>query len=98
VILVGLFIAGLGIAMQWPLGMARVARASDHQNDRAASFAAVAAGVAGGIAPFTLGALSDRVGIEMAFLVAPATLILALVLVTVSPVAVSDDLELSARI
>jgi len=92
VIVIGLFIAGLGIAMQWPLGMSRAARASDNQSDRAASYAAVAAGIAGGTAPFILGALSDRMGIELAFLVAPAALVIAFAIVTVSPV-VSADLE-----
>ena len=86
VILAGLFITGLGVGLHWPLGMARAARASDHQSDRAASGAAVAAGLASGLAPFILGALADQAGIHRGFLVVPVFLLSAMAIVMLRPI------------
>lgn len=86
VILVGLFITGLGISVHWPLGVARAVRASDGLTDRATAAASVAGSIAIAIAPFALGFLSDAVGFHLAFLLVPAFLALSLALIVLRPV------------
>jgi len=82
-----LFLVGLGISVNWPLGVARVVAASGGQANRGASLASVAGGIAGGTFPFLVGALADRVGIQAAFLTMPAVLVVALVILRAVPVA-----------
>lgn len=71
---VGMLIAGLGVSLHFPLGMSRMLSFADGQGDRATGLAAVGAGVSIGLAPFALGWLADRVGIEGAFIVVPVLL------------------------
>lgn len=85
-VLLGLLLTGVGIGVQWPLGVARVVRHSGGLTNRAAAHAAVAAAIAGGIAPFALGVLSDAAGIHLAFLIVPVFLLLALGILVVRPV------------
>jgi MFS family permease len=72
--MVGLAITGLGIAVQFPLGMARALAASCNRTDQAAGRASWAAAAAVGLAPFTLGAVADQVGTHTAFLLVPLLL------------------------
>jgi fucose permease len=72
--LAGLLVVGFGIALQFPLGTVRAVAASAGRPDRAAGRLSIAAGLASGVAPFVLGALSDSVGTHTAFLLVPALL------------------------
>ena len=88
--LVGLFIAGLGISLQFPLGIALAIATSEGLPDRATARSGIAAGLAIGGGPFVLGALADLVGVHSAFLLVPVLLALAALFVrlarTVTPV------------
>ena len=86
VVLLGLFLTGIGIGVHWPLGVARVVRASGGMTDRASAAASIAGSIAIAIAPFALGVLSDTVGFHVAFLLVPAFLVGALVILVVRPV------------
>ncbi|MGN6332744.1 MAG: MFS transporter [Motilibacteraceae bacterium] len=72
--LAGLVVTGLGIAMQFPLGIARAIAASGGRPDAATSRASLGAGLAIGLGPFVLGALADHLGTHRAFLLVPALL------------------------
>jgi len=80
---VGLFVVGLGIAGQYPLGAAMVMALSGGQPDRAIAVMSIGVGVASGLGPFVLGALADGLGVRTAFLVVPALCIAAAVSITV---------------
>jgi predicted MFS family arabinose efflux permease len=82
----GMLVTGIGIGVHWPLGVARAVRASGGLTDHASAAASVAASAAIAIAPFALGALSDVIGFHEAFLLVPAFLVVALVLMIVRPV------------
>lgn len=78
----GLFVVGLGIAGQYPLGAAMVITLSGGQPDRAVAVLSIGVGLASGIGPFVLGALADQVGVQSAFLVIPVLCVAAGVLIT----------------
>jgi fucose permease len=84
----GLFVVGLGIAMQFPLNMSRAIAASGGRPDMAAARAGLGGGLAMAAAPFALGLLADAVGLSAAFLLVPV-LLLAAGAVTVADSAVS---------
>ena len=84
--LAGFAVAGTGMGLQWPLGIARALRASGGRTDRASGMASVAAGIASGAAPFVLASLADHVGVHTAFLVVPVLAVVALTLVLLRPV------------
>lgn len=86
VILIGLFIVGLGISVQFPLGMARVMRASMGQADKAAGIASSGVGVAGITIPFILAVLADSIGVHAAFLIVPLLIAIAVLLLRLRPV------------
>ena len=67
---VGLLVVGLGIAGQYPLGAAMVMALSGGQPDRAIAVMSIGVGFASG-RPFVLGALADKLGVQLAFLVVP---------------------------
>lgn len=75
----GLFVAGLGISLNFPLGITRMVAFSDGRPDVATAVASLGAGVAIGLAPFGLGALADTVGSHTAMLVVPAFTLIAIV-------------------
>jgi len=85
VIILGLFFSGVGIAVGWPLGVARASRTSGGRTDIAAGRAAAAGAVAGGISPFVLGALADQFNVHLAFLIVPVVLVVAFVILKISP-------------
>jgi len=74
---VGLFTAGLGISLHFPLAITRIIGFSEGHADLATSYAALGTGFAIGVAPFGLGALADHVGSHTAMLVVPAFIALA---------------------
>ena len=86
VIVIGLFIVGLGISVQFPLGMARTMRASAGQPDKAAGYASAGVGIAGASVPFGLAVLADTIGVHGAFLIVPVLIAAAIVLLRIHPV------------
>lgn len=89
VVLLALFVTGLGVGLHWPLGVTRAIRVSAGRSDRASGLASVAASLASGLAPFALGALADAVGVHVAFLVVPGLLVAALAVLLTHPVTTS---------
>ena len=73
----GLFVVGLGVAGQYPLGAAMVMALSGGQPDRAIAVMSIGVGLASGLGPFVLGALADQIGVQTAFLVVPALCVAA---------------------
>lgn len=71
VAIVGLFVAGLGYGAQYPLSVALLLATAPGRTDATQARATLAGGLAIGVAPFALGALSDAVGTHQAFLVVP---------------------------
>jgi len=80
VVTTGLFFVGLGISLNWPLGISRAVQASGGLATQATSWASFAGGIALAIVPFTLGASADAIGIHAAFTMLPALLIIATVI------------------
>jgi fucose permease len=75
--IVGMSVSGLGMAFHFPLGVSRSLEASGGLTDIASGRIALGAGLAIGLAPFVLGAVSDAVGVHGAFLLVPLLLGLA---------------------
>ena len=92
VILAALFVVGLGLSVQWPIGVSRAVASSGGLIDKASGLSSVAAGAAGGVAPFILGALSDTIGFQSAFLIVPVLLVTALILVIAKPIKSNDPI------
>jgi predicted MFS family arabinose efflux permease len=86
VILVAMFLTGVGLALVWPLSISRIIRAAAGQADRASALALAFTTTAIGLAPFVLGALAGAVGVHLAFLVVPVLLAVTLALVILRPV------------
>jgi predicted MFS family arabinose efflux permease len=86
IVILGLFLTGIGIGVDWPLGVARVVRDSGGMTDRASASASIAGSIAIATAPIVLGVLSDRIDFHMAFLLVPVLLIAALTILVVRPV------------
>ena len=76
VAIVGLFVAGLGYGAQYPLSVALLLATAPGRTDATQARATLAGGLAIGVAPFALGALSDAVGTHRAFLVVPVVALL----------------------
>lgn len=91
--LAGLLVAGLGIALQYPLGVARAIAASEGHPDLATARGGIAAGLAIGAGPFVLGALADVVGTHAAFLLVPVLLALAAAFVRLGPTLTQTPIE-----
>lgn len=75
----GLLICGLGVALHYPLGIARAIDAAEGRPDLASARASIGAAIAIGAGPFALGALADQIGLHKAFLVVPVLFALAAV-------------------
>ncbi len=82
---VGLLGCGLGVALYFPLGLARAIAASEGRPDRASARVGIGAALASGAGPFGLGALADGFGIHAAMLVVPALLVVAAVGIRLGP-------------
>ena len=65
--LMGLFVAGLGVAGLYPLLLALALAAAGNQTVQASARATLASGTAILILPLTLGRLADAVGIQQAY-------------------------------
>jgi len=87
VVLVAFFLTGVTLALAWPLNLSRIIRSAHGSTDRAAALTLAAATTAIGGAPFILGAVSEALGVHLAFLVVPVLLIASFVLVSLRPVA-----------
>jgi fucose permease len=74
----GLLLAGLGVALLYPVALAEALAAWPGDPDRAAARCALASGLAIGLAPLLLGALADAVGLRAAFLLTPLLLLAVL--------------------
>lgn len=74
---VGLVVAGGGVALLFPLSVSLVMAASGGRPDLGSAAGSVGAGVAIGSAPFALGALADAVGPHQGFLLVPVLLLSA---------------------
>jgi predicted MFS family arabinose efflux permease len=73
----GLFACGLGIALLYPLSIARAIGFADGRTDLATARSSLGAGIAVGGGPFLLGALADAFGTHGAFLLVPLLLVAA---------------------
>ena len=71
---VGLLLTGAGVALLYPVTVARLVAAWPHARDRAAARGALASGLAIGVAPLLLARLADVVGLRAAYLVVPVLL------------------------
>ncbi|MFD9737670.1 MFS transporter [Umezawaea sp. NPDC059074] len=78
---VGMALCGLGIAMQFPLTVSRAIARSGGKPDLALSRIAISEGIAAASGPFLLGLLAEHVSMHYAFLLVPALLLVAAVLV-----------------
>ena len=72
----GLLVAGAGVALLYPVSVARLVAAWPDRQDLAAARGALASGMAIGIAPLVLARLADAAGLRTAYLVVPALLLL----------------------
>jgi predicted MFS family arabinose efflux permease len=80
-----LFIVGLGTSMQFALSSLRLLRFGREKPDLAIGKSSLSAGIAIGLSPLLLGFLADRFGIVQGFLLVPALIICAFVIVTLVP-------------
>jgi predicted MFS family arabinose efflux permease len=92
----GLFVVGLGIAMQYPLSISRLIARSQGRADLATARASLGAGIAVGGGPFVLGWLADSFGTHRAFLLVPAMLGTAALLLLMASVAGRVSTRLAA--
>ncbi len=76
---VGLLVTGFGVALLYPLSISRALAAWPTDPTRASARAAIAVGLAFGVAPFALALIAERTGFRPAFLIVP--LLLAIVIV-----------------
>jgi MFS family permease len=78
--LLGLFVTGMGIGAHYPLSATIALGIAPAQRDQVAGILSIGVGLAAGGGPFALGALADASSTHAAFLVVPALLLVALVL------------------
>jgi fucose permease len=71
VVVLGLFLAGLAVALLYPLSLSFAVGAAGAAGSVASARSGLASGAAILTAPFTLGALADHVGLSRAYLIAP---------------------------
>lgn len=84
-ITLGFFVVGIGLSLNRPLGFARAVQTSGGWAIQATSLVSIAGGLAFAIIPLALGSLAEIVGIHFAFLLLPALLMTALVLLRLHP-------------
>ena len=81
-----LFLTGLSVSLVWPMSLARIMRSAEGRADRASSLTLASTTAAIGVAPFVLGAMAGSMPVHRAFLLVPALIVTALVLVVLRPV------------
>lgn len=79
-VVVGLLITGLGVSMQFPMIMSLTIGTIPNFPDFAAARASIAAGASVLVAPLTVGALADQVGLRSALVLVPGFFVLVAVL------------------
>jgi len=89
-----ILIVGLGISSQFALSSIRLIGLSDGRPDLAIGKSSMAAGLAIGGAPFALGVLGDHLGISRAYMMVPALILIAYLIVQFIPSHVHADDEL----
>lgn len=77
VAVVGLFVAGFGMAGLYPFGITLAMQSAGAAPDRAAARASLASGFATLMAPLLIGVLADKAGLHAAFSLVPMFLVLA---------------------
>ena len=82
---IALFFVGFGTSMQFALSTLRLLRFGANKPDLAIGKASWGAGIAIALSPFFLGFLADKFGIVNAFLMVPAIVICAFVIVVLLP-------------
>lgn len=95
---VGLFGVGLGIAVQYPLVISLALAAAEGQSDRGAGLTSYPVAFGFGVAPVVLGALADRSGTHLAFLVVPVFIAVAVALATWLSRTLRDAPEMRATV
>lgn len=80
-----LFIVGLGTSMQFALSSLRLLRFGREKPDLAIGRSSLSAGIAIGLSPLFLGVLADKFGIVQGFLLVPALVLCAFIIVTLVP-------------
>jgi MFS family permease len=83
VAVVGLFLAGLGVANLYPLSVALSLAAAPGREDQANSRSQLLGGLLVVGAPYLLGRLADRLGLTSAFAIEPVLICLCLLLLVV---------------
>jgi fucose permease len=78
---VGLVVAGLGVANLFPLGLSLASDIGSEQANVASARVSLAAGLAIFIMPQILGILADQVGIQLAYSVVPILLLLVAIMI-----------------
>ncbi len=86
-----LFLAGLGVAGLYPLGVAAALAAAPGRLTLAGTRVTLASGTAILIAPLALGAAADAAGVPVAWGLVVGLSLVALALVTVLPAGAPDD-------
>ncbi len=86
----GVLIAGLGISNQFALASLRMIGFSDNRPDLAIGRSSMAAGIAIGGSPFLLGVLGDLFGISRGYLMVPVLMMIAYLIVKLTPSKVSQ--------
>lgn len=89
-----ILIVGLGISSQFALSSIRMIGLSEGRPDLAIGKSSMAAGLAIGGAPFALGLLGDHLGISRAYLMVPALIVIAFLIVQFIPSHLEQDVEL----
>jgi predicted MFS family arabinose efflux permease len=82
---IALFVVGLGTSMQFALSSLRLLRFGKDKPDLAIGKSSLSAGVAIGLSPLLLGILADNLGIVKGFLLVPALVLCAFIIVTLVP-------------
>lgn len=76
----GLFVAGLGNAMHYPLAISMALASTPRQQERAAGVASYTMGLSFGVGPLLLGLIADEVGTHKALLLVPVSIVAAALL------------------
>jgi fucose permease len=84
VAIAGLAIFGLGLSFIYPLALVRLMVTSGGRPDTANAVCSLGVGLASGIAPFALGALSDHLGSHRGFLLVPTMIGIGMLFLMVS--------------
>jgi predicted MFS family arabinose efflux permease len=91
---IALLLVGFGTSMQFALSTLRLLRFGKDKPDLAIGKSSLGAGFAIGLSPLFLGFLADRLGIVDAFLLVPALVICAFVIVALVPSNVHESEKL----